>query len=59
MTLPLVERCSVLGLTGIALSLSGGTEQIAAAGCIRHTLTGVILGLPPPLLMRFYSGRAA
>ena len=46
---------AVLGLTGIALlSLSGGTEQIAAADA-SATLTGVILGLLAAFTYALYS----
>ena len=49
---------AVLGLTGIALlSLSGGTEQIAAADA-SATLTGVILGLLAAFTYALYSWAA-
>lgn len=49
---------AVLGLTGIALlSLSGGTEQIAAADT-SATLTGVILGLLAAFTYALYSWAA-
>lgn len=49
---------AVLGLTGIALlSLSGGTEQIAAADT-SATLTGVILGLLAAFTYSLYSWAA-